>query len=199
MFSNNIYYTEDPILSKEFCNDLIDKFEKDPKKYPGVVGADASKSTLKKSIDLYLDSRSSYKNENTIFFNSLYNSLDEYGSLLERNSPSLKYVFRRSNSLISGFQMQRTLPGEYFHWHSDDLYDPPYYRALTYIFYLNDVLSGGQTEFNDGTIIQPKQGHCLIFPATWTYVHRGVSPTNETKYIVTGWWYTNTQVSCATL
>lgn len=197
MITNNIFYTDVPVLEKQFCENLIGRFENDPNKHPGVVGIDSTESKLKKSTDLYLSNK--YKNETSIFFASLYDTLDVYGSLLEDDNPTLKFIFRRSNSLISGFQMQRTLPGEYFHWHSDDLYDPPYYRGLTYIFYLNDVKNGGQTEFNDGTIIQPKQGHCLVFPATWTYIHRGVPPVDETKYIVTGWWYTDTQISCATL
>ena len=52
--------------------------------------------------------------------------------------------------------------------------------------YTND--SGGWTEFIDGTRIQPKVGSILLFPATWTYVHRGY-PTKVPKYIVTGWIY----------
>jgi hypothetical protein len=62
-------------------------------------------------------------------------------------------------------------------------------RALTFIWYLNDVTDDGYTEFIDGTRIQPETGKLLIFPATWTYLHRGVSPKTETKYICTGWIY----------
>ena len=34
-------------------------------------------------------------------------------------------------------------------------------------------------------------GKLLIFPATWTYMHRGNVPISEDKYIVTGWLYGN--------
>ena len=49
------------------------------------------------------------------------------------------------------------------------------------------IKNAGYTEFLDGTKIQPEAGKLVIFPATWMYVHRGVSPKKETKYICTGW------------
>ena len=55
------------------------------------------------------------------------------------------------------------------------------------IWYLNDVKDGGYTEFIDGTRIQPEAGKLIIFPSTWDFLHRGVSPKTETKYLCTGW------------
>ena len=56
--------------------------------------------------------------------------------------------------------MQHTKPGEFFTWHSDDYYDPEYtdgyYRAISYLIYLNDVEEGGETEFIDGFKALPK-------------------------------------------
>ncbi len=46
----------------------------------------------------------------------------------------------------------------------------------------------GGTEFcHQNLIVQPKKGLTLIWPADWTFTHRGVpSPTQE-KIITTGW------------
>jgi hypothetical protein len=30
-------------------------------------------------------------------------------------------------------------------------------------------------------------GKLILFPSTWTYLHRGVSPLFKDKYISTGW------------
>jgi hypothetical protein len=54
--------------------------------------------------------------------------------------------------------------------------------------YLNDVTDQGETEFFHQQIkIKPQKGLTVIWPADWTYTHRGIpSPTQE-KFIITGW------------
>jgi hypothetical protein len=54
--------------------------------------------------------------------------------------------------------------------------------------YLNTVTDQGGTEFlHQNLTVNAEQGKTLIWPADWTYTHRGViSPTQE-KYIITGW------------
>ena len=77
-----------------------------------------------------------------------------------------------------------------YRWHHDYIIDAlEGTRALTYIWYLNDNFEGGETEFIDGTIIKPKTGNMLIFPASWLYVHRGVEVTKGYKVIATGWYH----------
>ena len=64
------------------------------------------------------------------------------------------------------------------------------YRVLTYLFYLNDIDEGGETEFFGGDIkIIPKAGKLIIFPASWTFPHCGKMPISSNKYIITGWIY----------
>ena len=59
--------------------------------------------------------------------------------------------------------------------------------------YLNDVENEGGTEFpNQNIIIKPQKGKTLIWPADWTYSHKGIVAPTEDKYIITGWFdYTN--------
>jgi hypothetical protein len=92
----------------------------------------------------------------------------------------------------SGYQIQRTNPNSGYSWHSDfntikSEIENNGVRMLTFIWYLNDIVEDGYTEFIDGTKIQPKTGRMVIFPACWTFFHRGYPPKSEIKYIATGW------------
>jgi hypothetical protein len=54
--------------------------------------------------------------------------------------------------------------------------------------YLNDITDEGETEFFHQQIkIQPRKGLTLIWPADWTYTHRGITSPTQDKYIITGW------------
>ena len=58
-------------------------------------------------------------------------------------------------------------------------------RFLVLFVYLNDVEEGGETEFPDLDLtIAPECGTMLLFPATWTYLHRGNTPISNDKYIL---------------
>jgi Rps23 Pro-64 3,4-dihydroxylase Tpa1-like proline 4-hydroxylase len=180
-------------LTPEFCQHIIQKFESDDKKGPGKVIGDGSdsesciQSEYKMSTDLYITKWSDWKNEDDTFYDSLRQPLINYIKYCDSINPEI--VMGLENKLCdSGYQIQRTRPGEHYTWHQDWHYDMKHgYRVFTYIWYLNDVHHEGETEFIDGTKIKPEQGKLLFFPATWTYVHRGVSPKCETKYICTGW------------
>ena len=84
----------------------------------------------------------------------------------------------------------RNEPDGYFHWHHDFIVEKNKgARIITFIWYLNNANKEGYTEFCDGTIITPKTGKLLIFPADWMYIHRGRPPKIGRKYICTGWMY----------
>ena len=69
-------------------------------------------------------------------------------------------------------------------------YEKKIYRIVTYIWYLNSVDEGGETEFFGGKIkIKPKSGTLVLFPASWTFPHSGKIPISSNKYIITGWIY----------
>ena len=58
-------------------------------------------------------------------------------------------------------------------------------RFLVFFVYLNNVDFGGETEFPTLDLqVSPECGTILIFPATWTYLHRGNTPISNDKYIL---------------
>ena len=76
--------------------------------------------------------------------------------------------------------------GGYHTWHCDAMGD--YIdRHLVFILYLNDVPNGGTEFLHQKYICEAKKGKILMFPAHFSYAHRGqISMTHE-KYILTGW------------
>ena len=54
--------------------------------------------------------------------------------------------------------------------------------------YLNTVKDGGETEFlYQGIRFSPEAGTLLLFPSSWTHVHRGNPPLTENKYMINTW------------
>jgi hypothetical protein len=58
-------------------------------------------------------------------------------------------------------------------------------RYLVFLWYLNDVPSGGETAFVDlGVSVAPKAGRLLMFPPYWMFQHEGRAPIGGDKYIL---------------
>lgn len=198
MDSNLIFEYQSNILTPNFLEHVIKRFDEDDRKHDGVLGKGKINKDIKVSTDLHISRFPDWNSEDKIFNQAMYEALNNYKCYLEDMNP---YLFPFYDSITgvkdSGYQIQKTPPGGYYHWHSDEYsfcyhdsimkQTKNYTRGLTYIFYLNDVHEDGYTEFIDGTRIQPQQGKYLIFPATWSYVHRGYPPKSEDKYIATGW------------
>lgn len=195
-------------LSPELCNEIIEKFERDEDKLPGISG-DNLHSDIKKSTDLFISENPKWVEINDLllknFFKTYKNVYNEKMKKLTDsdywwgNHISVKYGdngkeipfvntgLRDTINTIEGFQIQRTEKGQGYKWHTD--YKEKSERYLTYIYYLNtlDEEDDGCTEFINGRRVRPEQGKLLIFPATWTCVHRGRPVLGKTKYIATGW------------
>ena len=104
--------------------------------------------------------------------------------------------FIRAVYRLGSVNLQKYVKGEggYFHWHSEhyphptDPHQDSLHRNLVWMFYLNDVEQGGETEFfYQNFKSKPKQGSLVIFPAGFTHTHRGQKPISNDKYIFTSW------------
>ena len=88
----------------------------------------------------------------------------------------------RTSELI----IKRYRPGgeESFQPHFDSL-GPVSNRYLVFLWYLNDVAEGGETEFVDlGVKVKPAAGRLLVFPPYWMFQHAGRPPVSGDKYIL---------------
>ena len=58
-------------------------------------------------------------------------------------------------------------------------------RYMVFLWYLNDVAEGGETEFCDlGLRVDARAGRLLMFPPYWMYQHAGLPPRSNDKYII---------------
>ena len=182
-------YECDNVFPVDFCNRVIEKFEKSNLKMNGRM-AGGEICAVKKSTDVRIYDEPEWVEEEKYFNDMIRKAMKKYETFLlkmdvddevkEQMSQALK------NSHIHPPQIQRTEPGQYYHWHHDQTY-PPCWQIFTYLIYLNDVEkdSGGTTEFSCGKIIQPNVGKIIFFPSTWTYYHRGKTLEKGIKYIAT--------------
>ena len=184
-FEDLIYFNHDT-LTKEFCEHLIQKFEKDDNKEEGKIGGPPDTGPrivkdIKQSTDLNLSNfLTDWREEDDVLFKSLNTNLELYSEYV----PHCYRHYIRNPTKDTGYQIQRTDPGGFYAWHNDA---NDQMRMTTFIWYLNDIKEDGYTEFCNGLRVQPERGKLMFFPATWTYVHRGYPPKNEVKYICTGW------------
>jgi prolyl 4-hydroxylase len=77
--------------------------------------------------------------------------------------------------------------GEAFQVHFDSIYDVSN-RYLVFLWYLNDVTEGGETEFPDLPLrVEARRGRLLMFPPYWMFQHAGLPPRSGDKYILSSY------------
>ena len=179
----DLIYVSEKKLDEDFCKHCIEKFKKDDNRYQGITGSGVD-LTMKQSTDLKISGKDNWQEEDKVFYESFKDSYELYQKWISDNHSELYLdACLRGNIEDTGYQIQETLPGGFYNYHNDGMHD----RLLTIIWYLNDIHEDGYTEFYSGLKIQPEEGKIMMFPALWPYVHRGVAPKSETKYICTGW------------
>lgn len=169
-------------LSPAVCQNMIERFEADkPSQYQGRIGQQAATDTsIKKSTDLVVSGNPAWQDIDRILFQSLGKAIVEFRKT---------YAYFQGPFKDMGYGIQRTLPGEHYHWHIDGGSHEFSQRQLVAIWYLNDVSGpGGETEFRFQQIkVLPETGKLVLFPPFWTHEHRGVTLEAGVKYIATTW------------
>ena len=175
-------YEADHALPKDVCSDIVQRFEAAiEEQYEGHVGQTVSKDqAVKRSTDLVISGKAHWRDIDTRLFESL---------ALAMKAMREKHPFFGGAFKDMGYGVQRTLPGEYYHWHIDGGSHSFSHRQLVAIWYLNDVAGpGGNTEFRYQKVsVTPRTGKLILFPPFWTHEHRGVTLESGVKYLATTW------------
>jgi hypothetical protein len=192
MDGNFIFEMED-FISKELCEDIIQRFENEPRKEQSTIKDPNHKVILdlerRNSIQIYLedmkdtayiehDLRNKFKDALDIYKKKFCDYFKRYGE----NPDFINHVMFSGRPFeLSDFIVQRVKPETHFRWHTDE--HPRI--AHTCIIYLNDLelSDGGATEFACGRKVQPKAGKLLLFPGGWSNVHRGCL-VHKHKYMI---------------
>jgi len=180
--ANTFIFEKCRALPLDVCNEMIHRFEQcTDEQYAGRIGQMVYRDqSIKKSTDLVVSGKPHWQDIDRALFRSLGLAMKE----LRETYPYFKGPFKDV-----GYAIQRTNPGEYYHWHIDGGSHEFSQRQLVAVWYLNDVKGpGGETEFScQGVRITPQAGKLLLFPPFWTHEHRGVTLQKGIKYIATTW------------
>jgi hypothetical protein len=203
-------YSNENSISKQLCNDIILLYENYSSYHYKGLTSGGYQPRVKDTIDFIIPtdndmSKDWYKINNflnkelhknikqyIVYINSLVNSTDNY---------NIKYDFIKSLNFVNNtakfFQYDSLMIQKYlknkgkYIFHDDSLidFDKSRFRIFTFIWYLNDVIVGGETKFLNDYTIKPEAGKLVLFPACWTFPHTGKMPISNDKYIITGWIY----------
>lgn len=195
----NFIYQNEQSLCPELCKQIIDMYEIEENRYDGLTLGGVEK-TIKDTTDFIIPKQNEkWCKIEKILYEELHKNVLIY--LKQHNSKNYTEEFNHGHdsSLLSHSHLEANYfmiqkydknKGKYI-YHDDFHCVENKYRAITFLWYLNDIHEGGETEFWDNYKIKPTCGKLILFPSFWTYPHRGLMPISDNKYIITNWLYTN--------
>ena len=189
-----LIYLEKNSLPNELCKEIIEMFENDDSQYEGVTAAGLNKD-IKDSQDLVIPMNDKWSKIVEVLTKELHRNLNLYIKSLKTDLKDYA-IFSKNFLYENSFQIQRYQKnvGKYIYHHDHDIrFDQKDHRVITYLWYLNTVEEGGETELWKTIKVKPEEGKLLLFPASWTFPHSGLMPKSNDKYIITGWLYENIQ------
>lgn len=178
-------------LTPAFCRELITHFHQYSNYHQQGISGGNVHTEVKNSIDWdILEGRE----RNSYFSDTIINTANELilqyvESFGKQSQFDTGLLFNEGTGYPSWVvQWYRKNEGHFQHYHTES--NHPNYRGRLFaiMFYLNTVHEGGETEFlYPGYKIKPTAGTFVIWPAGWPYVHRGLMPVSNDKYIITSW------------
>jgi len=176
-------FVKENALEEDICNYFINYFETNKDKYSGITtgGLDLN---VKKCIEttIFPNNKSNYYID--FFRNVIRKNVEIY--MKENNITYKKIPFYEYSHLFIKKYIKNDGKFEYHH---DFSIKDNSVRIITYLFYLNDVEEGGETEFLGTYKVKPEKGKMIIFPCSWVFLHSGKMPISNDKYIISGWLY----------
>jgi len=193
LYSSLIYVNENS-LSTELCNEIIRMFESSDSKHKGLTSLGYYEPSLKDTIDIgfrtIMGKDIKWKSIYDVINKEIIYNINKYCNNYEKRLDYNINLFKNRILGVEDVLIQRyTKNVGKFAYHDDNRIDWTNHtsRVLVFMWYLNDVDIGGETEFWGTYRIKPSAGKLVIFPAEWTFPHRGIMPESNDKYIMTGW------------
>lgn len=186
-------------ISKEFCQEIIDRFERDNNKKLGCISGfgEVQVPEQKKSVDLFISDLEEWNDIDKKIHECVGNSVSSYFKFLNetfncnQKIHPLFGVLNHDELDDSGYNISKQEKGCDYKWHYDGFdksacfikdKNIPFLRVLIYLSDLS-YEDGGSTLFWGGKRIVPETGKVLVFPTTWTFVHSSEQiKTDKFKY-----------------
>lgn len=186
-------YHKEKAFSEEFCDSLIELFEKKEKENEVIVGSMMGgidfgvKNTTE--INLYeypelVNHENFFSVINKHLSDNFLNNLPQRGNF----DPNIKLFPGATTYETCQIQKYKKGEGHYESWHVEIENLKSSVRTFSMIVYLNDVEEGGETGFLYPEMkIKPTKGGLVIFPSAYPFVHCGYKPISNDKYIIATW------------
>ena len=192
---NIFLYLNKYSICNELCDEIIEMFNNQEEgKYDGLT-AEGLNSDVKNTTDFQIiKNDTKWGKIHQFLEKELINNYKKYLEILNNynniTNNEIKFNFKKIQFPIIQMQKYEKNKGKYI-YHNDFAinYSNSTYRLVTFLWYLNTIEDGGETEFWGEYKIKPEKGKLLFFPACWTFPHGGKIPISDDKYIITGWIY----------
>ena len=191
-------YEKKESLSPETCKEIITLFErKTDQQFIGRVGSGKkiNRTSINKNVKNTLDinivkNDKDWEKYVEILSSEINNNLSEYFTKLDPTNTIFHFNKIFGKITYSSYLMHKYFKDEgVFNYHNDFSIDYSEYRILNYLWYLNEVEEGGETEFFGHHIVKPECGKLIFFPSEWFFPHKGNIPRSNDKYVIAGWLY----------
>ena len=170
-------------IDSSLCDYLIELHENNPNKTQGTINNGTVNTYVKNSEDTkYIPNSTDIQPYINALRVSAKNYIDIYPMCNEGAPWSIFDVVN--------IQKYPVKEGGFLEWHTErsSSRGMSSTRHLVFMTYLNDIVDGGETEwFHQRLKIKPEKGLTVIWPADWTFTHRGLPSLTQVKYVITGW------------
>jgi len=177
----------DGVLPANFSKEIIDNFEKmsEHHELSKVGSSENTKNEYRQAIEMNCSICSDEDKPWQGIISILNNIAMEYQKKYIKDIGVKHIPYSR---VLEEWRMHRYDKGEHFYKsHVDSENSESSNRMLAFLFYLNDVESGGQTAFTDhldGITCKPALGRLLIFPTWFGFPHEAKLVIEGTKYMI---------------
>jgi hypothetical protein len=190
-------------LTPELCDHIIYLFNNSKEhQYIGRCGPGKIKLETKITTDLEITRcvnpdfhlHSQWLEVKNTLVNELKKNLSQYYFDLDPDKSIFNFDVIHNIKTFSSFLIHKYDKNKgKFTYHNDRYIDRKTnrYRILNYLWYLNDIDEGGETEFFGCYTLKPEKGKLVLFPSEWFFPHTGKIPISDDKYVIAGWIYVN--------
>ena len=180
-------------LSPELCKDIIEIYEKTQNKHRATT-LNGMNEDVFNAMQCYIKNITDkdWPTIHEFLKQELTNNLKTYMKTLDDQiGDGNTYQHLKEGIIYNGFHINKyecNNEGKY-DYHIDRYLTKgmDQERHITFIWYLNDVKEGGETEMKGNIRIKPESGKLLLFPSTWTYPHCSRKTISNDKYVIVGW------------
>lgn len=182
-------------LSSDICKDIIEIYEKTQNKHRATTIGGLNEDVLRAfQCPIQNITDDEWPTIHSFLLQELTNNLKTYAKVLDSQigdgniyrhmKDDLKLIYNEFH--INKYESNN---GGKYDYHIDRYLNKEMNeeRHITFIWYLNDVIEGGETEIKGNVKIKPETGKLLLFPPTWTYPHCSRPTISNDKYAIVGW------------